>query len=62
MTLGTWGNTHIVLEKSREHVSNAEYDQTHAITTEAKAAHGVQASLRRLCNDGDGLARRRALC
>jgi hypothetical protein len=55
MTLGAQDNTYIVLNPYRQLVSNAEYDQTQAITTMAKAIHGVQASLVRLCNDRDGL-------
>ena len=43
VTLGAQGNTYIVLNSYRQHVSNAEYDQTQAITTLAKAVHGVQA-------------------
>ena len=48
--------TYVVLNAYRKHVSTAEYDQTQAITTMAKAAvYGVQASLVRLCNDRDGM-------
>jgi len=44
--------TYIVLNAYRKHVSTAEYDQTQAITTMAKAAvYGVQAFLVRLCNN-----------
>jgi hypothetical protein len=48
--------TYIVLNAYRKYVSTAEYDQTQAITTMAKAAvYGVQAFLVRLCNDRDGM-------
>ena len=54
MTLAQ-GNTYIVLNSYRQHVSDAEYDQTQAITRTAKVVHGVQASLVRLCNGMPGL-------
>ena len=55
MTLGAQGNTYIVLNPYRQLVSNAEYDQTQAVTTMAKAIHGAQASLVRLCNNHEEL-------